>query len=380
MRLLVLGGGQLALMMCWEAQRLPIRFSVYDGDKAAPAFRCATPAEDVFSEIERSDAVTFEFENVDISAAEYAERLGKLRPALQYLLVKKSRIEERKFFESLGVPTIPWRRARGGEEALKIAEAMGKAMVKVPTGGYDGKGQYVFPREARAIAGLSGDLLVEEYVDIRREFSLVAVRSEDGDIYFYPPAQNYYVDGILVWNYAPTSAPQEAYEYASRVLERWRYVGVLAIEFFETADGRILANEIAPRVHNTAHWTLETDASQFENHVRAVLGLPIRRLEATKPVAMVNILGVAYGELPVRELEALGKIYWYGKAEVRPRRKMGHVNLTGSTVGEVVDKARRALSMIYGRDFPKRVMRSVSRGIDYLATSLSAQPTSTSTG
>ncbi|MEZ0247871.1 MAG: 5-(carboxyamino)imidazole ribonucleotide synthase [Thermoproteus sp.] len=357
MRLMVLGGGQLALMMCWEAQRLPIRMAAYDRDDSAPAFRCAERGADPLADVEKSDIVTYEFENVDLKVAEYAERLGRLRPALEYLKVKKSRIEERRFFEALGIPTIPWRIARGGPEALELARSLGRAVVKVPTGGYDGKGQYAYPWEASSIAGLEGELLVEEYIDMRREFSIIAARDEAGDVVFYPPAQNYYVDGILVWSYAPADAPEEAYDYVYRILERWNYVGVLAVEFFEARDGRILANEMAPRVHNTGHWTLETDASQFENHVRAVLGLPLRRPTAYGPTAMVNILGRRYDELPIGELEALGKIYWYGKREARPRRKMGHVNIAGRDVGEVVSAARRALRLIYGGDFARLVLR-----------------------
>nr|WP_226976149.1 ATP-grasp domain-containing protein [Pyrobaculum aerophilum] len=356
-------------MMCWESQRIPVDFSVYDPDSSAPAYRCARRPADPLEEVERADAVTFEFENVDISLAERAERLGKLRPPLAYLRLKKSRLEERAFFDSIGVPTVPWRRAAGWEEALKIAESMRRAVVKVPTGGYDGKGQYVYPREAGAISRLEGELLVEEYVDIKREFSIVAVRAENGNVYFYPPAQNYYVHGILVWNIAPVKAPEEAYEYVHRILDRWKYVGVLAVEFFETSDGRILANEIAPRVHNTAHWTLETDASQFENHVKAVLGLPVREPKAIAPTAMVNILGVPIEKLPVAELERIGKIYWYYKKEARPRRKMGHVNITGGSLAEVASKARLALQLIYGRDFPRLVLRSYAASGSELASS-----------
>ncbi|MGC9131286.1 MAG: 5-(carboxyamino)imidazole ribonucleotide synthase [Pyrobaculum sp.] len=357
MRLLVLGGGQLALMMCWEASRLPIDFVVYDPDPSAPAFRCGRRAADPFAAVEEADVVTFEFENVDVEVARYAERLGKLKPPLGYLLVKKSRLEERAFFDSLKIPTVPWRRARGWEEAVRIAEGMGRAVVKVPAGGYDGKGQFIYPWEAAGFRGYGGDLLVEEYVDIRREFSLVAVRGEDGDVYFYPPAENFYVDGILVWNYAPTKAPEEAYEYVHRLVERWRYVGTVAVEFFEARDGRILVNEIAPRVHNTGHWTLETDASQFENHLRAVFGMRIRRPRVPPAVAMVNILGLPFERLPLGELEALGRVYWYFKAEARPRRKMGHVNIVANSVGEAAARARRALSLIYGKEFPRLVMR-----------------------
>lgn len=360
MRLYVLGGGQLALMMCWESQRIPVEFVVYDEGSEAPAYRCARRASDPMGEVDRADVVTFEFENVDISIAEYAERSGKLKPPLPYLKIKKSRLEERSFFQSLGVPTIPWRRAVGWEEAFKIAEKWGRAYIKVPAGGYDGKGQYIYPREAEKLVGYKGELLVEEYVDIKREFSLVAVRSEDGDVYFYPPAENYYVHGILVWNYAPTSVPEVAYDIVYKILEWGRYVGVIAVEFFESRSGEIYVNEIAPRVHNTGHWTLETDASQFENHVRAVLGLGIRRPRAVPPTAMVNILGVDLGKLPWRELERLGRVYWYYKAEARPKRKMGHVNIAGSSVGEVVERAREALRLIYGRDFPRLVMRELS--------------------
>jgi len=361
MRLFTLGGGQLALMMCWEAQRLPVEFVFYDAP-SAPAATCGKPAADPFEEVDRADVVTFEFENVDLKAAEYAESKGKLKPPLAYLVVKKNRITERRLLQSLGIPTVPWRAARGGREALEIAKSMGKAVVKLPAGGYDGKGQFLYPREADAVAELEGDLLVEEYVDIAREFSIVAVRDDKGDVYFYPPAQNYYVDGILVWNFAPAKAPEEAYEHVYRILEWQNYVGVLAVEFFETRSGEILANEIAPRVHNTGHWTLETDASQFENHVRAVVGLPVRRPAVVKPTAMVNILGRGFGELPLRRLEELGKVYWYRKRDVKPRRKMGHVNIIEDTVEKAVAKAREALRLIYGRDFPRLVLRRHTGG------------------
>jgi 5-(carboxyamino)imidazole ribonucleotide synthase len=351
MRLLVLGGGQLALMMCWAAARLPMEFFVHDPDPRAPAYRCAKKAEDPLRAVDEADYVTYEFENIDEAAADYAQRQGKLRPHIDYLKLKKNRIAERETLQSLGVPVPRWTVARNPAEALAIAEKFGRAVAKWPAGGYDGKGQYLLPRETPE----GGTLLVEEYVDIRREFSIVAVRGEDGDIYFYPPAENYYVDGVLVWNYAPTDAPPEAYRYVEKILEWRKYVGVLAVEFFEDREGRILVNEIAPRVHNTGHWTLETDASQFENHVRAVMGLSIKRPQTIAPTAMVNILGLAAP--PIKELERLGKVYWYGKAEARPRRKMGHINIVASTAEEAKARARAALKILYGGEFPRLVMR-----------------------
>ncbi|MEM0370537.1 MAG: 5-(carboxyamino)imidazole ribonucleotide synthase [Pyrobaculum sp.] len=358
MRIVVLGGGQLGLMLCWAAQRLRLDFLYVDVDDA-PAAQCARRAVNPAAAIENSDVVTYEFENIDLALAELAYRHEKLRPPLEYLKLKKSRLAERQFFSQLGIPTVPWARAEGGAEALKLAERWGRAVVKIPAGGYDGKGIYQYPRERAAVEKLTGELLVEEYVDVKREFSILAVRDERGDVYFYPPAENFYVQGILVWNYAPVKAPPEAYEYVYKILEWGGYVGVLAVEFFETRDGRVLVNEIAPRVHNTGHWTLETDASQFENHIRAIVGLPIRRVKTMKPTAMVNILGRELRELPLRELEKVGKVYWYGKAEAKPRRKMGHVNVVGDTPEEVISMAMSILKMIYGRDFPKLVLKTV---------------------
>ncbi|MFB6491522.1 MAG: 5-(carboxyamino)imidazole ribonucleotide synthase [Thermoproteus sp. AZ2] len=357
MRVLILGGGQLALMLIWAAQRLPARIAVYDEAEDAPALRLAETVEDPVSAVEDADVVTYEFENVPLEAAEAAERAGKLKPPLLYLRVKRDRALEREFLEGVGVPVPRWRVVQSAEEALKAAASMGRAVVKVPSGAYDGKGVFYYPSMARGIAGLKGRLIVEEYVDVARELSIIVARGEDGDAFAYPAAENYYVDGILVWNYAPVEAPEEALEYALKIAEAGKYVGVLAVEFFEARDGRVLVNEIAPRVHNTGHWTMETDASQFENHMRAVTGRPLRRPSAVAPTAMVNILGRRLEELPLPRLEALGKVYWYGKGEARPRRKMGHVNVVGRSAGEAKAKAREALKLIYGGDFPRLVLK-----------------------
>lgn len=345
------------MMLIWASQRLPIEVWVYDESRDAPSLRIGKAVDDPISAVDKVDVVTYEFENVPIEAAEAAERAGKLRPPLLYLKVKKDRIAEREFLQSLGVPVPKWSAVDNAAEALKRAEGMGRAVVKVPSGAYDGKGVFYYPSMEGEIMKLKGRLMVEEFLEIRREFSIIVARGEDGDMFAYPAAENYYVDGILVWNHAPVHAPAEAVEYAYRIAERGRYVGILAVEFFESRDGRVLVNEIAPRVHNTGHWTLETDASQFENHMRAVTGRPLRRPAAVMPTAMVNILGRRLEELPLSQLEALGKVYWYGKNEARPRRKMGHVNITGATLGEVKTKAREALRLIYGGDFPRLVLK-----------------------
>jgi len=163
MRLLVLGGSQLALMMCWAAARMPMEFSAHDPDPRAPAYRCAKKAEDPLRAVDEADYVTYEFENIDEAAADYAQRQRKLRPHIDYLKLKKNRIAERETLQSLGVPVPRWTVAKNPAEALELAEKFGRAVAKWPAGGYDGKGQYLLPRETPE----GGPLLMEEYVTDR---------------------------------------------------------------------------------------------------------------------------------------------------------------------------------------------------------------------
>jgi 5-(carboxyamino)imidazole ribonucleotide synthase len=269
-----------------------------------------------------ADVVTYEFENVSVEAARAFAPL----PPLLALELGQDRLDEKRLFERLRIPT-----ARFGS----FDQTGLPAVVKSRRLGYDGKGQ----RWVGALEPISEHELVEQFVEFERELSIIAVRSRDGDTRFWPLAENIHRDGILRLSRVPAvDAPQaQAEELARRLLDELGYVGVLALELFE-ADGGLLANEFAPRVHNTGHWTIDGSVtSQFENHLRAILGLPLGPTEAIGPSVMVNLVG---GSPPLEQLLGLGGAHphLYGK-EPRRGRKIGHVTLVGAeetTIAEAV--------------------------------------------
>jgi 5-(carboxyamino)imidazole ribonucleotide synthase len=270
-------------------------------------------------------AVTYEFENVPVAAA---ARVGAV-PAAAALEASQDRLVEKQLFRRLGIPTPKF-----DDEVDSFP-----AILKTRRLGYDGKGQ----RLVEAWQGSDPGHVLEERVPFDRELSLLAARGADGDTRFYPLVENVHEDGILCTSRAPAAAaPQaEAEEYATKLLEGLGYVGVLALELFDVG-GRLLANEFAPRVHNTGHWTIEGAAtSQFENHLRAVLGLPLGSTESRRSV-MVNLIG----SVPVSEdvLRVRGAhLHLYGK-EPRPGRKLGHVTLVDPTA-----ERERALQTLVSR-------------------------------
>jgi 5-(carboxyamino)imidazole ribonucleotide synthase len=270
-------------------------------------------------------AVTYEFENVPVAAA---RRVGAL-PGPAALEHGQDRLAEKELFRRLGIATARF----GG-----LADSGLPALVKSRRLGYDGKGQ----RLLREQGPVAEDELAEELVPFARELSILGVRGRDGETAFYPVVENVHEGGILCLSRAPAAgAPVgEAEELAARLLDELGYVGVLAVELFEV-DGRLLANEFAPRVHNTGHWTIEGAAtSQFENHLRAILGLPLGSTALREPCAMVNLIG----ELPPLErLLALpgAHVHVYGK-EPRPGRKLGHVTLVGADAAAVAEARRLA--------------------------------------
>jgi 5-(carboxyamino)imidazole ribonucleotide synthase len=257
-----------------------------------------------------TEAVTYEFENVPVEAA---ASVGAV-PGPAALEHGQDRLREKELFRSLGIPT-----ARFGT----LDESGLPALVKSRRLGYDGKGQ----RRVEASEPIGDDELAEEVVDFDRELSVVGVRGRDGETRFWPLAENVHREGILRVTRAPvTDAPQrEAEEICTALFDALDYVGVLAVELFEVGR-RLLANEYAPRVHNTAHWTIDgAETSQFENHLRAILGLPLGDTAARAPCVMVNLIGAVP---PLDALLALGgaRVHLYGK-EPRRGRKVGHVTL-----------------------------------------------------
>jgi 5-(carboxyamino)imidazole ribonucleotide synthase len=272
-----------------------------------------------------AEAVTYEFENVPVDAA---RSVGALPPP-RALELGQDRLTEKDLFTRLGIPTARY----GG-----TADTGLPALVKSRRLGYDGKGQ----RLVRQHEPVGEGELAEELVAFERELSIVAVRGRDGTMRFWPLAENVHRDGILRVSRAPASdAPTgAAQELATRLLDELGYVGVIALELFE-AGGLLLANEFAPRVHNTGHWTIDgAETSQFENHLRAILGLPLGSTAARAPAAMVNLIG---GLPAVGALLALpgAHVHLYGK-EPRPGRKLGHVTLVGAPDEAVAEAIRLA--------------------------------------
>jgi 5-(carboxyamino)imidazole ribonucleotide synthase len=338
----VLGGGQLGRMLALAGYPLGLRFRFLDLSPRAPAGHLAELHSGDYEDVdvlerfaEGLDLVTYEFENVPVASARFlAERLP-VYPPPQALEAAQDRLIEKTFFQNLNVPTPPFL-AVDSEDSFRAAlRLIGlPAVLKTRRMGYDGKGQLVLrePRDAEYAWRVLGNVpqILEGFVPFRRELSLLSVRGRDGATVFYPLVENHHREGMLRLSLAPAPGltadlQGQAEDHARRVLEALKYVGVLAIEFFEV-DGQLLANEMAPRVHNSGHWTIEgAETSQFENHLRAVLGLPLGSVGVVGPAAMVNLIGSTPPSEVVLRLPRV-HLHLYGKAAVAGR-KLGHVTI-----------------------------------------------------
>jgi 5-(carboxyamino)imidazole ribonucleotide synthase len=322
-----IGGGQLGRMLGLAGLPLGLRFRFLDPSPDACAGEVGELVVGEYDDVDAlvrladgADVVTYEFENVPVEAARRVSAV----PGSRALEQGQDRLREKELFRSLGIPT-----ARFGT----LAETGLPALVKSRRLGYDGKGQ----RRLDVAGAVDDGEIAEELVAFDRELSIVGVRDGTGETRFWPVGENVHRDGILRVTRSPAvDAPQaEAEAICTALLDALDYVGVLAVELFEVG-GRLLANELAPRVHNTAHWTIDgAETSQFENHLRAILGLPIGTTGARAPCAMVNLIGAAP---PLEELLALpgSRVHLYGKAP-RAGRKVGHVTLL-DPVEETVER------------------------------------------
>jgi len=338
----ILGGGQLGYMLALAGYPLGLRFRFLDPSPEAPVGRIANRVTAEYSDkaaLEKFanglELVTYEFENVPVEAAEFLAERVPVYPPTKALEEAQDRRREKKLFQKLGIPVPEFAEVDSAAKLDAAVAALGlPAVLKTCRMGYDGKGQWTLrtredvERTRKELPGVP--LILEKFVAFTREVSLLAARSRSGEIAFYPLVENHHREGILRLSLAPapnlTSAAQQAAEQAGRkVLEALDYVGVLCIEFFEL-NGRLLANEMAPRVHNSGHWTIEgAVTSQFENHLRAVLGLPLGSTATVGHSAMLNLIG----EVPSTE-EVLKvadtHLHLYGK-ELRLGRKVGHVTV-----------------------------------------------------
>jgi 5-(carboxyamino)imidazole ribonucleotide synthase len=344
----VLGGGQLGRMFALRARVMGYRVAVLDPEPASPAGQVAdchlAAAYDDVGALDRlastCAAVTIEFENVPAASLERLARTLPVRPAAAAVAVAQDRIREKTSLAEHGFATAPFRAVTdpAGLEAALAAIPL-PAVIKTSRLGYDGKGQAIVEQREQAgaaFARLGGvPCVFERRLELEREISVVLARGADGAVAPFPVGENRHRDGILETTVVPARIPEplarEARDLATAVAQSLDYVGVLAVELFVAEGGRLFVNEIAPRPHNSGHWTLDAcSTDQFEQQIRALCGLPLADPRLLSPVAMVNLLGDLWRHGTPPWGEAFRRpgvrLHLYGKAEARPGRKMGHLN------------------------------------------------------
>ena len=350
----VLGGGQLGRMIALGGYPLGERFVFLDpgGESCAGhvgALRVgAYDDEERLQEIARkSVVVTYEFENVPVASARFLAELVPVYPPPRALEVSQDRLTEKEFFAGLGIPTPKFAAVSTRAELESAAKSIGiPSVLKTRRFGYDGKGQWVLRAETDVGAAWdalgAAQLILEAFVPFEREMSILAVRSTTGETKFYPLVENQHEDGILRLSFPKSDAwtpllQEKAEGYAARVLAELDYVGVLAIELFLDDKGELLVNEMAPRVHNSGHWTIEgAETSQFENHVRAIRGLPLGSTDLVGTSAMINVIGRVPEKSKVLSVTG-AHLHAYGK-DAAPGRKVGHVTVRARDRKELCEK------------------------------------------
>jgi 5-(carboxyamino)imidazole ribonucleotide synthase len=368
----VLGSGQLGRMFAIAARRMGYRVHTFSPDADTPTGQVADvevrASYDDLVEVRefasRVKVVTFEFENVPAATAAAAAERAPVRPRGEVLHTTQNRLREKNFLASRGFPCAPFLAVRTREEAIRAVETLGApAILKTAGFGYDGKGQQKIARTEDAAAAWStlgsGEEVLEGFVDFECELSVVAARGIDGAFAHYGAVKNDHANHILDVTTAPAPVEEkiqrEAVEIARGVMEALEVVGVLCVEFFLARDGRLLINELAPRPHNSGHFTFDACVtSQFEQQLRAVCGLPLGSTELLRPAAMANLLGDLWrnGEPDWAAACAMPevKLHLYGKLEARPGRKMGHLTAmaeTGEEAARLAMRARKALTAKY---------------------------------
>jgi 5-(carboxyamino)imidazole ribonucleotide synthase len=372
----ILGGGQLGRMMALAGRHMGYRFVTLDPQPDSPCGQvCDAQITAAYTDVAaaeqlagRCDVITYEFENVDVAVTEALQRMSWVPQGSRLLATTRHRVREKRAVEAAGAKVAPYRPVftrRDLEDAIRDLGT--PCILKTTTGGYDGKGQWrlegsadidavwaqaaqtsgIRPVQASAggaYADADAPFIVERFVDFACELSVIVARSVRGEVRSFPPAENIHRNHILHLSIVPARVPEEvrrrAQVLAERIAEALDAVGVLAVEMFYGRDGEIYVNELAPRPHNSGHYTLDAcETSQFEQHIRAICNLPLGGVRLWTPVVMVNILG-EHLDAVVRiadDLPSHVKVHLYGKAEARPGRKMGHLNVVADSVEEALD-------------------------------------------
>ncbi len=340
----IIGGGQLGRMLAMAAARLNFRTIILEPQSDCPAAQVANDQVVAAYDDEAGlaalaqacDVITYEFENVPVSAAEFLARSKPVYPPPKALEVAQDRVTEKRFIQDCGIETARFHAIddQAGLEAA-LTDFGGRGVLKTRRLGYDGKGQKVFRGPQDLPAGAFNELggvpmILESFIAFEREVSIIAARAIDGTVSCFDPAENIHRNGILHTSTVPAALGAHTAETARRaakaLLDALGYVGVIGVEFFVLPDGSLVANEIAPRVHNSGHWTeAACVVSQFEQHIRAITGLPLSNGARHSDCVMQNLIGDDINDVPAWLARPHALVHLYGKTEARPGRKMGHV-------------------------------------------------------
>jgi 5-(carboxyamino)imidazole ribonucleotide synthase len=350
----IIGGGQLGRMLAMAAARLGFRTCVLEPQKDCPAAQLCNDqivaAYDDLSALhelaDRCDVITYEFENIDLDAARWLGTVADLRPGALALEIAQDRLSEKTFLNDNGIPTVGFRAiADSGELAAALADFGGRGILKTRRLGYDGKGQIRFrsddtdPTPEEALQSLGNvPVILEEFAPFSAEISVIAARGADGTVVCYDPPRNVHQDGILATSTVPGGVGEAveaaATAAAAKLAGALSYVGVLGLEFFVMPDGSLRANEFAPRVHNSGHWTeAACTVSQFEQHVRAIAGWPLADAARHGDCVMHNLIGDDIARIPALAAESGVLVHDYGKKQSRTGRKMGHFTRVSPRIG-----------------------------------------------
>jgi 5-(carboxyamino)imidazole ribonucleotide synthase len=359
----VMGGGQLGRMFAVAARRMGYRVHVFTPDHDSPAsqFADATTEADYRDEdavkrfLRDLELLTFEFENIPPETIGWCANQIEVRPAGAIIETAQNRLREKSFFSENGFPVPPFRAVRSSAELASAVEQLGRnAILKTIAFGYDGKGQQsISSRDLKDVweTRVSDELILERAIDFEKEISVIVARDPNGNMKSFPIGENVHRDHILDVTIVPAAIPEsvakEAIGIASAMAEKLDLIGLLAVEMFQETGGKLLVNEIAPRPHNSGHWSIEGClTSQFEQQVRAVCGLALGSTELLRPSAMANLLGDIWQLGEPDWVAALATpnihLHLYGKHEARPRRKMGHLTALAASTKEAAIFVRQA--------------------------------------
>ncbi|MEK5440436.1 5-(carboxyamino)imidazole ribonucleotide synthase [Fredinandcohnia sp. FSL W7-1320] len=354
----IIGGGQLGRMMAISAKEMGFLVAVLDPTPNSPCGQVAdieiTANYDDLEAIKElasvSDVITYEFENIDYEALTWLEENANLPQGSHLLRITQDRGTEKSAIQEIGLQVAPFRLVENQEQLAEAVEEIGfPSVLKTCRGGYDGKGQFVLKqKEDIELAGKlldSGGCILEAWVPFQKEVSVIVTRNPAGEVKAFPVAENIHVENILHQSIVPARISEiretKAKEMAMKLASEFQLVGTLAVEMFVTEDGEIYINELAPRPHNSGHYSIDAcETSQFEQHVRSVCNWPLGETTLLRPVVMTNILGEHVQPLleKVSQLSSV-KVHLYGKAEAKVKRKMGHVTVLGQTVEEALKKS-----------------------------------------